>query len=84
MNTKLSNQQTLCIAEWLKNNQNITIKEVRMEIEKQFKIIVSSSTVHRIMQKLGFVHKKPRPQHHKQDPLLVEEYKKNIKKKSKI
>ena len=66
------------MAKWLQDNPQITIDQVKENIESQFKVKISRSTTHRVMQKLAFSYIKPRPKHVKQDPSKIANFKKNI------
>lgn len=83
-NLLLNQEQLQVVRLWIEENCNITTNELRIKIIEKFCINIGRTTVYRYMKKLGFVHKKPRPRHYKQDLLKVEEFKKDIKKKSKI
>ena len=61
---------------WLESDPNMTIHEVRNRLHKRLGVIVSKSTVHRAIQKLGFSHITGRPKHYKQDEASVEAFKK--------
>jgi transposase len=65
------------IQKWLNEDSELTIKKVRLMIEKEMGIKTSKSTVHRLMQKLGFAHITARSVHYKQDKGKLEEFKKN-------
>lgn len=65
------------IARWLENDPNLTIKKIRLMIQKEMGIEVSKSTVHRSLKKLGLSHITARSQHYKQDKEKLEEFKKN-------
>ena len=72
----LNSSQREQIEKWIEKNPNITIKEVRLKIEKEFGLNISKSTVHNEMQKMKFSYITPRPVHHKQDIKKQEELKK--------
>ena len=57
-------------------NCNITIDRLRQMILDKMRVDLSKSTVHRLMQKLGFSYITPRPSHYKQYPKLRDEFKK--------
>lgn len=65
------------VQKWLNNDSGLTIKKVRLRIEKEMGIVASKSTVHRLMKKLGFAHITARSVHYKQDKTKLEEFKKN-------
>jgi transposase len=60
----------------ISSDYNITIKQLRAEIEKKLKIKASRSTLYRVMHRLGFAYITPRAQHHKKNPKLAEDFKK--------
>ena len=72
----LNNIQRKQIEMWVKESPNITIKEVRLKIQKEFALNISKSTVHSEVKKMKFSYITPRPVHHKQDKNKQEEYKK--------
>ena len=74
--TKLRSGQMEIIKEWIESDPSITIKSLQIRVEETFKVTLGRSTIHRIMKKLRFSYITPRPQHYKQDPKLVEEFKK--------
>ena len=72
----LSESHLRQVAKWLQDNPQITIDQVKANIESQFKLKISRSTTHRVMQKLAFSYIKPRPKHVKQDPSKIANFKK--------
>ncbi len=68
--------QELEIKQWITENCNITINQLRQMILEKMGIALSSATVYRIMQRLEFSYITPRPRHHKQDAKLKDEFKK--------
>lgn len=72
----LNSQQQAVVLSWLKINPNITIRELRIKIESEFKTVISKSTVHRMIQRLGLAYITPRPKHYKQDKKSQEQFKK--------
>ncbi|WP_353271235.1 IS630 family transposase [Wolbachia endosymbiont (group A) of Alloplasta piceator] len=76
--TKLNQAQLQQIEEWIEENPNITIKEMRIRIQEKFGLNISKSTVHRHMQKMKFSYITPRPVHNGQDKSKQEEFKKNL------
>jgi transposase len=77
---KLNDIQRDQILEWIKGDSQLTIKSIRIKIQKIFNIEISKSTVHREIQKLNYSYIKPRPKHFKQDKEKVMEYKKKLMK----
>lgn len=65
---------------WIQGNPNITIKELRLQIQSELGKEVSKSTAHNLIKELGFAYITPRPRHHKQDKLAQSEFKKNLPK----
>lgn len=64
------------IKEWIENNPNITAKELIIKIREELGITIGQTAVRRVIKKLNFSYITPRPQHHKQDKTLHEEFKK--------
>lgn len=77
---KLNEAQRLEIAKWLKDDSQLTIKHVKLKIEEEFGIVISKSTVHRELKKIGLSYITPRPKHFKQDEARVSEFKKKYSK----
>jgi transposase len=73
---KLNDAHRKQILSWIEEDSQITIKAVRIRIEEEFEIVISKSTVHREIMKMGYSHITPRPKHFKQDPKKMEEFKK--------
>jgi len=73
---KLNDTQRTGIMEWLKADSQLTLEAIRLKIKEQYNIEISKSTVHREIQKQNYFYIKPRPQHFKQDPNQVTEFKK--------
>jgi transposase len=74
--SKLNEQQRKQIKEWITGNPNITIRELKIEIERKLGVILGKSTVHRVIKNLSFSYITPRPKHYKQNEALAEEFKK--------
>ena len=72
----LSESHLRQVAKWLQDNPQITIDQVKENIESHFQVKISRSTTHRVMQKLAFSYIKPRPKHVKQDPSKIANFKK--------
>lgn len=66
------------VQKWLNKDSSLTIKKVRLRIEKEMGIVASKSTVHRLMKKLGFAHITARSMHYKQDKIKLEVFKKKL------
>lgn len=71
------------IKKWIEKNSNISIIQVKENLEKQFNLKVSRSTVHRAMKLAGFSYITPRQAHYKQDKKESEEFKKKSPKQNK-
>ena len=61
----------------IEQDQSITLKKLKLEIEKKFKITVSVSALHNQVRSLGFRNITGRPQHYKQDEQKLKDFKKN-------
>lgn len=64
------------IKKWLEKDSHISITKVKENLEKQFHLEVSRSTVHRAMKEVGFSYITPRKNHYKQDKKQAEDFKK--------
>jgi transposase len=73
-NSKVSDIQQESIARWIKEDPNLTINAVILKLRQQFGLDVSKSAVHRILHKLDLSYITPRPQHHKQNKELHDEF----------
>lgn len=73
---KLNEVQLQEIKQWIESTPNITINELKIRIEEEYKLVVSKSTVHKAMKELNFSYITPRPKHYKQNTKKVEEFKK--------
>lgn len=74
---KLTAEQADIVKEWIKENGQLTIDQVKFRISQEFNVHISRSSAHRIIQSLNFSYITPRPKHYKQDPLKQDEFKKN-------
>lgn len=72
----LSKQEKERVGRWIHENPNITIKELRLQIESDLEKNVSKSTAHNLIKELGFSYITLRPKHHKQVKLTQSEFKK--------
>lgn len=70
------------VKDWIMENPNITAKELRERIAKEFNIELSLSTAYRTIKRLNFSYITPRPRHYKKDEKLVEEFKKKSTRES--
>jgi|FLOH01.1.fsa_nt_gi transposase len=64
----------------IKNNPNITAKELKKVIESDLLKTVGIATVYRLMRDLGFSYITPRPTHYKQDKKQADDFKKKSSK----
>ena len=67
----------------IKNNPNITAKELKKVIESDLLKTVGIATVYRLMRDLGFSYITPRPTHYKQDKKQADDFKKKSSKRNK-
>jgi transposase len=74
--TRLNLDQLEILESWISTNPNITIRELKIRIEQEFGILFSQSGVHKMLKRLNLSYITPRPNHHKQDKTLAEEFKK--------
>ena len=79
----LKEEQMQIIGNWIKEDSNITILGLCTKVKENIVIIVSKSTMHRIMKKLNFSYITPRPKHYKQDVERQKELKKNLQQRIK-
>lgn len=77
---KLKKNHKEKIKSWIEKNHNISIADVKENLEKQFNLQVSRSTVHRAMKEAGFSYITPRKIHYKQDKKVAEDFKKKSSK----
>ena len=77
---KLSDNHLQEIAQWIKDNRNITIIEIVDKLKKTYGVNSSRSAVHRILHKLKLSYITPRPVHHKQNIQSHVEFKKKSQK----
>ena len=77
---KLKKNHKEKIKSWIEKNHNISIADVKENLEKQFNLQVSRSTVHRAMKEAGFSYITPRKIHYKQDKTVAEDFKKKSSK----
>ena len=65
------------IYQFMQKNPNTTINGLCQFIEKKHNVIISKSTAHRLMQKIGLSYITPRPKHYKSDASAQNDFKKN-------
>lgn len=73
---KLNDLQVIKVKSWVEESPNVTIKSLRIRIEKELLVNLSKSSVHRLIKKLKFSYITPRPFHYKRDKSRQEEFKK--------
>jgi transposase len=78
---KLKHHHKNAIKKWLQKTPNQSIKEVKTQLEENYNLFVSKSTVHYAMKKSGFSYITPRKRHYKQNKKSVDAFKKNFSKK---
>ena len=79
----LSNQKIILeLEDLIKQDSTITLKKLKLAIQKKFDIILSKSTIHNYTKSLGFSHITARPKHHKQNKIHLEEFKKKSRRNS--
>ncbi len=76
--SKLSSAQKEEVAFWINEDSAITIKKLKILIKERYDIDIGKSSVHRMLQKLGFSHITGRKRHYKSDQSSQEEFKKNL------
>ena len=64
------------IRKWIEENHNITVRELLVKTYDELGITVGQTSMRRVIKKLNFSYITPRPQHHKQDDSLHQEFKK--------
>jgi transposase len=81
---KLTKEQKQRIAQWLEESRNSqgepihwTLAKLALAIETEFNLKLGQTAIWRLVRKLGFRHKVPRPRHAKADVQAQESCKKN-------
>jgi transposase len=77
--SKLDKDSCGILADWTKENNTITIKEMVIRLRQEYGIETSKSAVHRALHGSNLSYITPRPSHYKKDPNLEEEFKKKPK-----
>lgn len=62
----------------IEEDSSITLKKLKLRIEKKFKINVSISALHNQVRYLGYSNITGRPKHHQQNVKAMEEFKKTL------
>jgi transposase len=57
---KLSAEQIILIGDWVKEKNDATLDELRKRLEKETQVVVSNSTISRVLKKLNLTRKKKR------------------------
>lgn len=73
---KLTEEQEQEVGKWIEEDSQVTIDQLQFKIEKEMKVRIGRSTVHRLMQRLNFSYITPRPIHYKQEEGAMVEFKK--------
>lgn len=74
--SKLSSPQKDEVKSWIEGDSGITIKKLKILIKERFDIDIEKSSIHRMVQRLGFSHITGRKRHYKSDESSKEEFKK--------
>ena len=74
--SKLSTEQKGEIRALVEKDSGITIKKLKIAIKEKFNIDIGKSSIHKMLQALGFRHITGRKRHYKSDESLKEEFKK--------
>lgn len=57
---KMSGEQIILVGEWVKEKNDATLDELRQKLEKEANVVVSNSTISRILKRLNLTRKKKR------------------------
>jgi transposase len=84
MRSKLTEEQKQQIEQWILQGENArgeavhwTLKKLRLEIEKEFALRISTTPLWKHLVKMELVLRRPRPVHAKADQEAQEAFKKN-------
>ena len=72
----LSLEEETTVKDWISQDSQLTIDQVKIKIEAELGKCLGRSTIHRLMKKLSFSYITPRPRHYKQDVKILQEAKK--------
>ena len=75
--TIFTKEVQVALKDAIEQDHSITLKKLKLKIEKEFKITFSLSTLHNQVRYLGYSNITGRPKHHKQNQEKLEEFKKN-------
>jgi transposase len=67
------------VRRWIETNPNVTMKQLKFMIRKNFNIEISLVGIWKNVQKMNFSHITARSVHYKQDKKKLEDFKKNSK-----
>lgn len=73
---KIDSNQSNQIKEWITKNPQITLEAIKIKLQADYDLVVSISTVQRLLKRMKYSYITPRPKHIKQDAKKVEEFKK--------
>jgi len=76
---KLDMAQKDQVRRWIETNPNVTMKQLKFMIRKNFNIEISLVGIWKNVQKMNFSHITARSVHYKQDKKKLEDFKKNSK-----
>jgi transposase len=79
----INNEIEQAICQFMQKNPNTTINGLCKFIMEKQNIVISKSTAHRLMQKIGLSYITPRPRHYKSEQSLQDDFKKNSRKSRK-
>jgi transposase len=80
-NPKLPHEHQIILNNWVKSNPSITLKEICLNIKKEFNVNVSQFTAWVYLKKLGLSYITARKKHYKSDKIQQDDFKKNSKKR---
>jgi transposase len=74
---KLNESQKQQVKSWIDINPNLTLKELKLKISKEFSINISLSGLWYNLKGMNLSYITARPKHYKQDQEIFDEFKKN-------
>lgn len=81
--SKLSRNQKEEIRLWIEDNPNLTLKELKLKIGREFKVTISQMGIWKNLKKMNLSYITARPKHYMQDKVKLDEFKKNSTKNNK-
>lgn len=75
--SKLSESQKEEIGLWIEGNPNLTLKELKLKISKEFEVNITQMGIWKNLKKMNLSYITARPRHHMQDKVKLDEFKKN-------